>query len=358
MKPSPLGRALANAFWQRPLNTSTEVRLTRLCSQRCRQCRVYERRTEPASMDRAAFQKILQRLREYGAYIGFLSGGEPTLVPELAEMLPLAAQTFAISTTLVTGLYHQTAVIERVGRIALELGINIQTSLDGLGPVGDNLRGVPNFSDTVLRHMGLLSRWKGNSSSLLYVNVVLSALNVSQVPEIVSRATDLGWKVTLGLYHSLTETTRSDDELRLRPTPQLASTLEKLAGHPDILNLPSFLRGIEIFLRSGTSSICAFVDDPLLSTRLTVMENGDVHLCWGGPIGNLHSSPLDEILEGPEYRRRLVAYRRCRGCWTTCYTQRYLLVHPRDGRELRENLERLFHLRSAVRRLQIHRGRA
>ncbi len=350
-----LGRAAVNAFWQRPLNTSTEIRITRLCSQRCRQCSIYERQTQPASMDLAAFETVASRLREYGAYVGFVSGGEATLVPELPEMLRIAVRTFSASTTLVTGLYNRTEVIERVGKTALELGVNVQTSLDGLGEVGDNLRGVPRFSDTVLHHMKLLSQWRRDSNSLLYVNVVLSALNLHQVEEIVDRATDLGWKVTLGLYHSLTETTRADDELRLRPGRGLADLVARLADHPGILNLPSFLRGIEPFLTTGTSSICAFVDDPLLATRLTIMENGDVHLCWGGPIGNLFRSSLRDILESPRYRARLRAYRRCRGCWTTCYTQRYLLTHPRDGRELRENLSRLLRVRTAV---KLRRGPA
>ena len=341
----PIYRALVNAFWQRPMNSSTEVRITRLCSQRCRQCSIYERQTQPPSLTFDRFRHVMDRLRQYGAYIGFISGGEATLVPELPEMLAAAKDTFALSTTLVTGLYNTRAVIERVGRTALELGINIQTSLDGLGRTGDILRGVPDFAATVLDRMSLLTRLRGTSRSLLYVNVVMSAMNIEQVPEIVHRATDLGWKVTLGLYHSLTETTRPDDALRLRPTPALRRTLDRLAASPDILNLPSFLNGIEDFLRTGSYPICPFVDDQYFTTRVTVMENGDVHLCWGGPIGNLFRQSLGDIFSSPTYRLRLASYRRCRGCWTTCYTQRYLLMHPRNGTELKQNLTRVLNLR-------------
>lgn len=348
MRIQPVRRALVNAFFQRPLNSSTEIRVTRLCSQRCRQCQIYERRTQPASMSLGMFRTIAKKLREYGAYIGFVSGGEATLVPELPDMLEVAADTFAVSTTLVTGLYNRTETIERVARKAFELGVNVQTSLDGLGDIGDSLRGVPNFADTVLKHMALLSRLRGNSKSLLYVNVVLSSLNIQQVPEIIDRATDLGWKVTIGLYHSLTETTRADEELRLRPNAELEQLLARLESNPNILNLPAFLRGIAPFLRNGRYPVCAFVDGRFLSTRVTVMENGDVHLCWGGPIGNLVSSSLTAIFDSLVYRNRLRQYRRCTGCWTTCYTQRYLLVHPRDGRELRENLARLLNVRPAV----------
>ncbi|HFE52326.1 MAG TPA: radical SAM protein [Bacteroidetes bacterium] len=341
----PLTRALANAFWQRPMNSSTEIRITRLCTQRCRQCSVYERRTRPPSLSLQAFEHIASELRRYGAYIGFISGGEATLVPELPEMLVVARRTFALETTLVTGLYNTRSVIERVGRVALDLGVNIQTSLDGYGEIGDNLRGVPNFAETVLDRMALLSSLKGDSSSLLYVNIVLNALNLPQVPELVARAQDLGWKVTIGLYHSLTETTRADDELRLKPSPLLHRTLEKLAQNPNILNLPAFLEGIEPFLTSGRNPICPFVDDRFFTTRVTIMENGDVHLCWGGPIGNLFRQSLQDIFQSPAYSRRLAAYRRCSGCWTTCYTQRYLLMHPQNGHQLKQNLQKVLGLK-------------
>jgi len=76
-----------------------------------------------------------------------------------------------------------------------------------------------------------------------------------------------------------------------------------------------------------------------------VMENGDVHLCWGGPIGNLLSQPLEEIFASDLYQERLLQYRQCRGCWTTCYTQRHLLLHPRSFDEFRDNLIKMVHLR-------------
>jgi len=67
------------------------------------------------------------------------------------------------------------------------------------------------------------------------------------------------------------------------------------------------------------------------------MENGDLHLCWGGAIGNLFTHSMAEIFSSELYRQRLEEYRTCRGCWTTCYTQRYLLVHPRSPGEALNN---------------------
>ena len=291
------------------------------------------------------FQLLAERLRDYGAAIGFISGGEATLVPHLDKILYEAKKTFCLSTGLVTGLYNKTDIIERIGRIALDLDINIQTSLDGLGDLGDYLRGAEHFSDTVLKHMAWLSENRKNSKSLLYANIVVNNLNMDQVPELIQRAKDIGWKTTIGMYHSLTATTRADDELMLKPGKRLEKLLDFLDNNPDILNLNSFIRGISDFVTGGTTDICAFVDAPVLTTRTTIMEDGAVHLCYGGPVGNIFEQTLDEIFDSREYKDRLIAYRSCSGCWTTCYTQRYLLIHPRSAKELIQNLWKIIRLK-------------
>jgi len=330
---------------RQPLNSSVEIRLTRLCTQRCMQCQVYERTTDPASMSLERFQSIAERLRAYGAYIGFISGGEPTMVPQLDKILLEAKRTFLLSTTLVSGLYNKTKTIENVGRIALENDIHIQTSLDGLGPLGDKLRGAKDFSKTVLGHMQWLSENRGASKSLLYANIVMNNLNLEQIPKLVQRISDLNWKVTIGLYHALTSTTRKNDELQIRPGKRLDSVLAFLDNNPSILNLNSFIRGIKNFIETGQSDICAFTDAPTLTTRTTIMEDGSVHLCWGDPIGNVLKEPLGEIFSSQKYRERINEYRSCSGCWTTCYTQRYLLTHPRSLKALMHNLKKVRTLR-------------
>jgi MoaA/NifB/PqqE/SkfB family radical SAM enzyme len=295
------------------------------------------------SMER--FRTIIRRLKAYGAYIGFISGGEPTLVDHLDKILVEAKRTFLLSTTLVTGLYNETGTIERIGRLAMEHDIHIQTSLDGLGDLGDYLRGSRGFSETVLRHMQTLAEARNGSKSLLYANIVLNDLNLDQIPELIQRARDIGWKTTIGMYHNLTDTTRQDHSLRLTPGTRLDRVIDYLTGNADILNLDAFIEGIPRFVKSGRSPHCAFVDAPVLATRTTVMEDGDLHLCTGPAIGNLLEQSMDKIFNGQAYLNRLRAYRSCPGCWTTCYTQRLLLVRPRSLKALRDNIHSLFQLK-------------
>lgn len=341
IKPGIVFKGITNLLSQRPLNSSTEIRLTHLCTQRCRQCSVYERKNQPATMSLENFRLISRRLQEYGSYIGFISGGEAMLVPYLDEILLEAKKTFPLACTLVTGLYHKTEIIEKFCRVALENDINIQTSLDGLGELGDELRGAKHFADTVFKHIKLINQMRQNSKSLLYANIVINNLNLEQVPEIIRRLRDLDWKVTIGVYHSLTATTRFDEQLKLVNDKRLEKLIAFLMDNPDILNLRTFIKGIPEFVASGRTDICAFTDSPVLSTRLTIMEDGNVHLCWGKPIGNLYDQDLKSIFKSQAYQTRLQEYRGCSGCWTTCYTQRYLLIHPRSPGELWYNIQKV-----------------
>ena len=340
-----INKGLLKAIDKQPLNSSTEIRLTRLCSQRCRQCSVYDKKTEPAIMSLKNFKILAERLRNYGAYIGFISGGEATLVPHLDEILIEAKRTFTSATTLVTGLYGKTDVIQRFSSVALTNEINIQTSLDGHGELGDYLRGAKNFSDTVLNHMSWISKNRKNSKSLLYANIVINNMNLEQVPELIKRAKDLGWKTTIGVYHTLTDTTRSDDEMKLHPGKRLDNLLEFLDNNVDILNLNSFITGINDFVNGKQPGFCAFIDSPVLSTRSTIMENGDVHLCHGKPIGNILENELHDIFVSDKYKKRILEYKKCKGCWTTCYSQRYLLIHPRSMKEFVNNVNKVLRLR-------------
>ena len=115
--------------------------------------------------------------------------------------------------------------------------------------------------------------------------------------------------------------------------------LEFLDGNPDLLNLNSFIRGIRPFIQTERSDYCAFLNAPVFTTRTTIMEDGNVHLCYGDPIGNIFQQSFSNIFSSQTYLDRLNEYKQCPGCWTTCYTQRYLLMHPRSMKELIHNYQ-------------------
>ena len=338
-------KILNNLAHQRPFNSSTEVRITYICTQRCLQCVIPFKNTHTMTLEE--FRNVMANLRDYGAYVGFISGGETTVVEELPEMMMEAYRTFQYATTLVTGLYNKPEMIEPAARVCLENGMHIQTSFDGFGAIGDELRGCKDYDTTVTDRMKMISdmrrsiQKKSKKKSLLYANTVISDKNMEQIPEILAHVKSLGWKSTIGLYHTLTFSTRYDDRMVVRPGERLNKLVGFLKGNPDIMNLDTFVEGIAPYVDNPNLNWCPFVESKYLSTRTTIMENGDVHLCKGNPIGNVFQQSLKDIFSGYEYQKRLDEYRRCEGCWTTCYTQRYLLVRPKSVSQAVGNIQKL-----------------
>ncbi len=336
---------LNNLAHQRPFNSSTEVRITYKCTQRCRQCVIPFKNTHTMSVE--DFAHVMENLRNYGAYVGFISGGETTVVDELPEMMIEAHKTFKYAVTLVTGLYNKWENIEPAARVCFERGMNIQTSFDGFGEIGDDLRGCKDYDKVVsenMKHLSTLRReiqTQNGKRSLLYANTVISEVNMGQVPDIISHVKNLGWKSTVGMYHTLTFSTRHNDDMVIQPGPKLDRLITFLTHNPDVMNLDSFIAGIKPYVDNPNLGWCPFVESPYLSTRTTIMENGDVHMCKGNPIGNVFREKLTDIYSGYEYKKRIDEYKQCEGCWTTCYTQRYLMVRPKSISQAKRNISKL-----------------
>lgn len=338
-------KILNNITHRRPVNSSTEVRITYKCTQRCRQCVIPFKNTHTMTVDE--FAHVMENLRSYGAYVGFISGGETTVVDGLPEMLLEAQKTFRFATTLVTGLYNKWENIEPAARICMENGMHIQTSFDGLGEIGDHLRGCKDFEKVISENMRRISELrrdiqkKNKKKSVLYANTVMSDINLDQVPDIIAHVKSLGWKSTVGMYHTLTFSTRYNDDMVLRPGERLNKTMAFLKQNPDVMNLNAWIDGVIPYVEDPNLNWCPFVKAPYLATRTTIMENGDVHLCKGNPIGNVFRQSLEKIFESYEYKQRLDEYSRCEGCWTTCYTQRYLSVRPKSISEAVSNIKKI-----------------
>lgn len=341
---------VVNSIHRRPLNSAASIRLTRLCTQRCRQCDIYNQRTNPPFLSLDDFRMIAAKLRDYGAYIGVISGGEPSLVPQLEGILLESKKTFPLAISLLTGLYDRREKVERMANIALDNNISIQASLDGLGELGDYLRGVKGFSRTVIQHMGMISeqRERIGSKSLLSFNIVINNLNLEQTPKIIDIGTDVGWKPVIDFYRFSTRCARRDEELILRPGKELDKLVEFLMEKPEVLALDSFLKGIGDFLNGRRGKICAYLDAPILATRTHIMEDGSVHLCRGEAIGNIFKEDLKDIFNGDKYHQRLAMYKECEGCWATCYTEGYLLTHPRSLKEFIDVMKKLWVLRQGA----------
>ncbi len=333
-------RILRSVAARRPANSATEVRLTRLCSQRCRQCAIPWGAVPAETISLEQFRRLAANLRQYGAAAGFISGGEPSLHPDLPAIFEEALRTFPLACTVNTNLDNREELIrERIGA-GVRMGVNVQTSIDGLDDLGDDLRGGSGVSARVLRHMEMLSEIKAasGSPSVLYVNTVLNRRNLRQIPQILEAVKSRGWRSSIGSYHNLTRHTRRDNDLFLEDDAELRGVIADLLRRPELMTLPEMLRGLPTYLAGEMPRRCPYLDAPVLASRLLIRENGDVYLCKGKPIGNALRQDLAAIFAGPAYTERLREYADCPGCWNNCYTQKLLLVKPPSARVALENV--------------------
>jgi len=345
-----LPKVTKHLLHNKPINSVTEIKITRLCNQRCRQCNIHEDREGKPYMSFSDYMLVLRRLKKYGSLVGMISGGEPLLHPDIIEIIRQAKEVFPLSVSIVTGLYFDYDKISEIIDFCLKKGINIQTSLDGLGETGSYLRGVENHPEIILSNMKKITERKKElgSSSFTYVNCVLSAKNLDQVPEIIKASKNASWEVTIGLYHSLLDTTKEDDEMKITDADALQKTIDFLTDNPSILNLNSFIEGIPRIIHNDFPDFCPFVNGKRTATRFTIMHNGEVHLCKGDAVGNLLEQDLDEIVNSKQYKNTLVEYLSCGGCWSSCYTQKYLLFHPQNFAQVFEHGKKLLNLKGAA----------
>ena len=346
-----LPKVINNYFNDRPINSVTEIKVTHVCNQRCRQCNIYKDKSKPIHLSFPKYKKICKNLNNYGALVGMISGGEPLLNPEINQILLHSLKIFPLSVSLVTGLYFPYEKIADTISLCLKNNINLQTSLDALGKKSEYIRGVKNHSKIVLENMKKIAEEKEKlgSDSFLYANSVLSNLNLEQIPEIIKASKKAGWKTTIGVYHSLIERTNEDDEMKITDSDKFYETVEFLKDNPDVLNLNTFIEGLPRVLEHNFPDYCPFIQGKRTSTRLTIYENGDLYLCGGKSIGNLLDEDLTTILESEIYAKRLQEYKNCHGCWSSCYTQKHLLFHPKNLAQSLHNISKLLNLKSAAR---------
>ncbi|HEX5099562.1 MAG TPA: radical SAM protein, partial [Polyangiaceae bacterium] len=161
--PPRVRRALGPRFFDEVTPKFLWLEATSACGNRCKFCSIgrnvpQSRPLAPAELETALRDPLFRRLR-----IVVVSGGEPTLRPDLDAILtsvhravPAARIVLSTSAPLPERVVPAVEAALRAG-VRLEVGV----SVDGLGPKHDAMRGVPGLFDSVdrtLRELTALRR--------------------------------------------------------------------------------------------------------------------------------------------------------------------------------------------------------
>jgi MoaA/NifB/PqqE/SkfB family radical SAM enzyme len=172
----------------KPLPMSLTVSVTSACNSRCKTCRIYETRCD--QMTAAQYGRLFQSLGRAPLWVT-LSGGEPFLredLPEICAALYSHCRPAVINIPTNGILYHKIApAVQTVATFCSGARVVVNLSLDAVGDVHDEIRGVPGNFEKALKTYdslkGLQARGVANLS--LGIHTVISRFNVAAIPRIV-----------------------------------------------------------------------------------------------------------------------------------------------------------------------------
>jgi MoaA/NifB/PqqE/SkfB family radical SAM enzyme len=163
----------------------------RRCNLDCGYCNEYDRTSDPVPL--ATMFERIDRLAELGAAIITLSGGEPTLHPDLDAIIRRIRERGAIATLITNGLLLTPERIRALNRAGLDY---LQISIDNARP-----------DDVSKKSLQVLDRklsWLAEHADFgVTINSVLGAAihNPHDALAVSLRARELGFTSTVGILH-------------------------------------------------------------------------------------------------------------------------------------------------------------
>ncbi|MCD6347468.1 MAG: radical SAM protein, partial [Bacteroidales bacterium] len=200
--PKQLPKNIAHWIRREPGWILPNILLTYACTQRCLQCSIPLRASKEMTLTRENLEVISKKLQDYGTQGISISGGDPLAHPRLLEYLDfLVSQKYAFL-HLLTNLYAADEKVAELAKYVVDNGIHVTTSFDGFGAVADKIRGAENVSDKVTEGIMLVheANQKAKTKVQTRATVVVSQLNLDQIPDILSFFERIKWEVTIDIY--------------------------------------------------------------------------------------------------------------------------------------------------------------
>ena len=329
------GSNIANAVKRRPAILTTNILLTQKCVQNCLQCSIPANAGENSVIAMDDYRKLVDRLERYGTQVLTLSGGEPMLHPQLEECIRYAVSKNFARVHLLTTLYGSERVVEKMMSTVFDTGISIGTSFDGFGEEVDTIRGAKNVSQTVMRSMEWVrsENKKRKRPVQVGVNVVISQLNLHQVPDILKYLEPFGWWTDVDIYRWQATNQREVDRMKLSDSPELRRILAIVKKSPIVFTPDWLIDGFPDYLSGNFQKYCPYMDSPSLGSKFFINPDGGVKVCIGDACGNLFQQTPEEFFASEGWKKQQEDFVACAGCWNTCYTTRSKALWHTNGKK-------------------------
>src|SRR5947207_1328500 len=168
----------------------TQIVVIRRCNLSCGYCSEYDKSSDPVPVQ--DLEARLQKLKELGTFGISLTGGEPTLHPELPRLIRMCRTLRFFRTGMISnGFFLRPEMIEALNNAGLQ---EMQISIDGVHG-NDTTQKVLNNLKKRLRSLREHARFQ------VIVSAVIGACPPEEADEVVSFATEMGFASRVLLVH-------------------------------------------------------------------------------------------------------------------------------------------------------------
>ena len=150
--------------WNVAKPTVVWATITCLCQAKCKQCSYWQMKRQP-ELTTDEWYKVVRDLGKWVPGVKFnIAGGEPTLRKDLLDIVKVAAEAGCLPGYVTNAFLLTQAYAEKT---VLAGAFNVNISLDGIGPMHDDLRGTPGAFEKVDKAIDYLQAARAKHGSNL-----------------------------------------------------------------------------------------------------------------------------------------------------------------------------------------------
>lgn len=313
-----------------PLPSLLTLEPSNRCNLACQMCGRWEmgkNGTRAHEMPLSVYQKLLEELSLFRPFLS-ISGGEPTLYPELLSLLSAVKEKGLRAAMVTNGL-----LVEAMAEDLVSLGLDVlHFSLDGIPEVHDTVRRRPGAWAQTARSIEAIARYKDRqkkSRPFLQIIHVITEKSYRTIPNFLELCQSLPvqsvrlqhlWFATpsmlrshnfavpdpIQIHRSEASIARAIQEIdRSKIVPEeLSAILEEVEKRSFPFSLTLFPKltaaEVEHYYREPERALEDHCIDS--SVHAVITSNGDVSPCLDYVAGNIQENPFLEIWNGEAYR--------------------------------------------------------
>ena len=311
--------------------TVLHVNATLRCNTKCAMCNIWELRSKDMLSIEQLGEIFADPVYRRVEYI-ILAGGEPTLrrdLPEMVEVMhahmprlkKLMIASNVINKASVQKQYPKIARYCADNKIRLTLGV----SLDGVGEIHNQVRGVPGAFDKVMENVAFMKDLQKKVPFGMSLDPTIFSMNVHEMQKLQDLADRLKLPITFqfaamadGYYNNsdLEDVITVDKEGR----KGIISFLKRQIAELSLFDALAYYYAEVIEQARGAhkrSLPCPFADQGLV-----LNPDGSLQYCHNSsPIGNSLETSSSDLYHSPEnldYRRNVIKGQTCDTCQISC----------------------------------------